>query len=99
LLVYDSGWIRNNGILVLELIFEMDADTMSASAALVTVVTLVIGVVQVAQRYVATADLMHKCDAIVYGILPWKGHSVWVMRRLRFKVVYSIPQISLPAEL
>jgi hypothetical protein len=85
---------------VLQLIFEMDAGTISAIAALVVaVVALVIAVAQVAQQYIATADLMRKCDSIVYGYLPGKGRGVWVMRQLRFKVVYSIPQISLPAEL
>jgi len=41
-----AGWNRNYGILVLGLIFEIDADTISAGAVLVTIIALRIGVVQ-----------------------------------------------------
>ena len=78
----------------------MDDGTIAAIVALVVaLIALLVAFAQVIQQYVATADLMRKCGSIVYGPLPGKGRRVWVVRQLRFKVVYSIPQISLRADL
>ena len=78
----------------------MDAGTIAAIVALVVALfALLVAFAQVIQQYVATADLMRKCDSIVYGPLPGKGRRVWVVRQLHFKVVYSIPQISLRPDL
>lgn len=78
----------------------MDPGTISAIVALViALLALFVAFAQVVQQYMATADLMRKWDSIVFGPLPGKGHRVWVMRQLRFKVIYEMPQLSLHADL
>jgi hypothetical protein len=46
---------------------------------------LLVACAQDVQQYVATADLMRKCDSIVYGPLPGKGHRLWVLKQLKSK--------------
>jgi hypothetical protein len=78
----------------------MDPGTISAIVALaVALIALLVAFAQVAQQYVSTAQLMRKCDSIVFGSLPGGGKRIWVGRQLRFKVVYSMPQISIDARL
>jgi hypothetical protein len=78
----------------------MDPGTISAIVALaVALIALLVALAQVAQQYVSTAGLMRKCDSIVFGQLRGGGKRVWVGRQLRFKVVYSMPRISIDATL
>ena len=71
----------------------LDAGTISAVAA------LVIAVAQVLQQYFVTGQLIRLCDSVVYGPLPGQGRRIWEPSQFRFRVVYSIPQISLDASL
>src|SRR6266536_4003340 len=78
----------------------MDSGTIAAIVALfVAAIALLVAFAQVAQQYIATADLIRKCDSTVYGPLPGKGRRVWKWRQMRFKVFYASPHISLTAEL
>src|SRR6266542_50925 len=78
----------------------MDSGSIAAIAALiVAMVALLVAVAQVVQQYIGTAYLMRKCDSSVYGPLPGRGRRIWFWHQLRFKVLYSIPQISLTPEL
>ncbi|KAK0383139.1 hypothetical protein NLU13_9052 [Sarocladium strictum] len=54
---------------------------------------------QVAQQYAATAQNMRKCERSVWGPMPGHaGRRVWVWRQLRFRIVYDMPNLFLPAE-
>jgi hypothetical protein len=75
------------------------ADIVAIAALVVALVAGLVAVAQVAQQYLGTAALIRKCDSIVYGPLPGRGKREFVLRQLRFKVVYSIPQISLSESL
>lgn len=78
----------------------MDSGTIAAIVALfVAAIALLVAFAQVAQQYIATADLIRKCDSTVYGPLPGKGRRVWKWRQMRFKVFYASPHISLTVEL
>lgn len=77
-----------------------DASTISAVAALVVACfALLIAVAQVLQQYLVTGQLIRLCDSVVFGPLPGQGRRIWEPSQLRFRVVYSIPQFSLDADL
>ena len=78
---------------------SLDVSTASAIVAVVIAVTaLVVALAQVVQQYLVTGQLIRICDSVVYGKMPGQGHRVWEFSQFRFRVVYSIPQISIPAE-
>lgn len=74
----------------------MDAATAAAVAALVvSILAMTIATAQVLQQYLNTGQLIRMCDGVVYGKMPGKGRRVWEYSQFRFRVVYSVPQISL----
>lgn len=76
----------------------MDASTVAAIAALVVAfVALLTTFAQALQQYVVSGQLIRICDSVVYGCgkLPGQGHRVWEFSQFRFRIVYSIPRISL----
>jgi len=78
----------------------MDAATAAAVAALVvSVLAMTIAIAQVLQQYLNTGQLIRMCDGVVYGKMPGRGRRVWEYSQFRFRVVYSVPQISLRPEL
>lgn len=77
-----------------------DTSTVAAVAALaVAFVALIVAFAQALQQYVVSGQLIRICDSVVYGKLPGQGHRVWQFSQFRFRVVYSIPQISLSPSL
>ncbi|KAI1159133.1 hypothetical protein F5B18DRAFT_39789 [Nemania serpens] len=80
---------------------DWDAATASAVAALVVaVVALFVAIAQATQQYLITGQLIRLCDSVVYGpVMPGQGRRVWLFSQFRFRVIYSIPQISLDAHL
>ncbi|OBT38595.1 hypothetical protein VE00_11177 [Pseudogymnoascus sp. WSF 3629] len=78
----------------------MDASTAAAVAALVVATAaFIIALAQVLQQYFVTGQSIRMCDSVVFGDMPGRGHRVWQMSQFRFRVVYSIPQISLAGQL
>lgn len=78
----------------------MSPETTTALVALViALLALFVTSAQAVQQYAATAHLMRKCDSIVVGPMPGGARRVWSMRQFRFRVLYTIPQISIPAHL
>lgn len=78
----------------------IDASTAATIAALVVaILAMLVAVSQVVQQYFLTGQLIRLCDAVVYGKMPGRGRRVWQLNQLRFRVVYSIPQVSLRKEL
>ncbi|KEF53582.1 uncharacterized protein A1O9_10557 [Exophiala aquamarina CBS 119918] len=74
----------------------MDAATAAAVAALVvSVLAMTIATAQVLQQYLNTGQLIRMCDSVVYGKMPGRGRRIWEYSQFRFRVVYSVPQISL----
>ncbi|KAJ4156321.1 hypothetical protein NW754_007945 [Fusarium falciforme] len=79
---------------------EWDAGTISAVVALVfALFALLVAVAQALQQYLITGQLIRLCDSVVFGPLPGQGRRIWQLSQFRFRVVYSIPQISLQADL
>ncbi|PQE32230.1 modin protein [Rutstroemia sp. NJR-2017a WRK4] len=77
-----------------------DASTISAVAALVVAsFALLVALAQVLQQYFVTGQLIRLCDSVVFGPLPGQGHRKWEWAQFRFRVLYTIPQISLDAKL
>ena len=77
-----------------------DTSTVAAVAALsVAFVALIVAFAQALQQYIVSGQLIRICDSVVYGKLPGQGHRVWQFSQFRFRVVYSIPQISLSPSL
>jgi hypothetical protein len=77
-----------------------DASTSAAVAALIVAsLALLIASAQVLQQYLITGQLIRLCDSVVFGPLPGQGRRVWQLSQFRFRVVYSIPQISLDTKL
>src|SRR5438552_2496076 len=75
----------------------MDTGTVAAVAALaIAIFALVIALAQVLQQYFVTGQLIRLCDSVVYGDMPGQGRRVWQFSQFRFRVIYQIPQISLP---
>lgn len=82
----------------------MSSNTESSSiAALVALViallALAVALAQVFQQYFITGQLIRICDSVVYGPMPGQGRRIWEAAQFRFRVVYSIPHISLPAKI
>ncbi|KAI0483459.1 hypothetical protein F4859DRAFT_399733 [Xylaria cf. heliscus] len=78
----------------------LDAATASAVAALVVaIIALVVAIAQATQQYLITGQLIRLCDSVVYGPMPGQGRRVWQFSQFRFRVIYSIPQISLETHL
>ena len=78
----------------------MDASTAAAVVAiLVALLALLVALAQVLQQYFITGQLIRICDSVVYGPMPGQGRRIWEPSQFRFRVVYSIPQIGLPATL
>src|SRR6478736_6381732 len=78
----------------------IDASTAATIAALVVaILAMLVAVSQVVQQYFLTGQLIRLCDSVVYGKMPGRGRRVWQLSQLRFRVVYSIPQVSLRTEL
>ena len=78
----------------------MDTSTIAAVAALVVAIAaFMIALAQVLQQYFVTGQSIRMCDSVVFGDMPGRGHRVWQMSQFRFRVVYSIPHISLPGHL
>ena len=77
-----------------------DAGTSAAVAALIVAgFALFITSAQALQQYFITGQLIRLCDSVVFGPLPGQGRRVWQLSQFRFRVVYSIPQISLDTNL
>ncbi|KAI8945048.1 hypothetical protein F4801DRAFT_569641 [Xylaria longipes] len=77
-----------------------DAATASAVAALVVaIIALFIALAQATQQYLITGQLIRLCDSVVFGPMPGQGRRVWQFSQFRFRVIYSIPQISLETHL
>lgn len=77
-----------------------DASTIAAVAALVVAcLAFLVASAQVLQQYFITGQLIRLCDSVVYGPLPGQGRRVWQFSQFRFRVLYSIPNISLDTEL
>ncbi|KAI0200208.1 hypothetical protein F4808DRAFT_171989 [Astrocystis sublimbata] len=75
---------------------DWDAATASAVAALVVaIIALFVAFAQATQQYLITGQLIRLCDSVVYGPMPGQGRRVWQFSQFRFRVIYSIPQISL----
>ncbi|KAI6781659.1 uncharacterized protein J7T54_003924 [Emericellopsis cladophorae] len=73
-----------------------DPATIAGVAALVVaVVAMIMAVVQATQQYLITGQQIRLCDSVVYGPMPGQGRRVWQMSQFRFRVLYSMPQISL----
>ncbi|KAI0449710.1 hypothetical protein F5B21DRAFT_508936 [Xylaria acuta] len=78
----------------------LDAATASAVAALVVaIVALFVAIAQATQQYLITGQLIRLCDSVVFGPMPGQGRRVWQFSQFRFRVIYSIPQISLETHL
>lgn len=78
----------------------MDVATAASIGALViAILAMFVAVLQALQQYYVTGQLIRLCDSVVFGKMPGQGRRVWEMRQLRFRVVYSIPQVSLRKDL
>lgn len=75
------------------------ADATAVAALAIALVAALVAFAQVAQQYIGTANLLQKCDSVVYGPLPGRGRREFYLRQLRFKVVYCVPQISISEDL
>lgn len=75
----------------------MDANTATAVAAVaVAVVAIALSTAQVLQQYFSTGQVTRICDSVVFGNLPGQGRRIWQKSQFRFRVVYALPQLSLP---
>jgi hypothetical protein len=75
----------------------MDVATISAIAVLfVAVFALMVAFAQAIQKYFITGQGISLCDSVVFADMPGQGRRIWQASQFRFRVVYSIPQISLP---
>jgi hypothetical protein len=75
------------------------ADVAAIAALVVAVVALITALAQALQQYFITGQLIRMCDSVVFGPLPGQGRRIWQFSQFRFRVLYSIPQISLRADL
>ncbi|EWZ30473.1 hypothetical protein FOCG_07623 [Fusarium oxysporum f. sp. radicis-lycopersici 26381] len=79
---------------------DWDASAIAAVAALIIALfALLVAVAQALQQYLITGQLIRLCDSVVFGPLPGQGYRVWQFSQFRFRVLYSIPQINLEADL
>lgn len=78
----------------------MEDDALTAVVALVVAVfALFIALAQVMQQYYGTGHLIRICDSVVFGPMPGQGRRVWEPSQFRFRVLYSMPRISLRCHL
>lgn len=78
----------------------MSAETGAAIAALiVAILAMTVAMAQAVQQYLVTGQLIRMCDSVVYGKMPGQGHRVWEFSQFRFRVIYSVPQVSLRSSL
>lgn len=78
----------------------MEPDKIATIAALaVALVALLVASAQVIQQYFVSGQLIRLCDSVVYNQMPGQGHRIWQFSQLRFRVVYSIPQVRLLPDL
>ena len=75
------------------------ATTASVAALVVACVAMLIATAQVLQQYFVTGQLIRLCDSVVFGPMPGQGRRIWQLSQFRFRVIYSIPQISLDTDL
>ncbi|EXM19133.1 hypothetical protein RAB80_015065 [Fusarium oxysporum f. sp. vasinfectum] len=79
---------------------DWDASAIAAVAALIIALfALLVAVAQALQQHLITGQLIRLCDSVVFGPLPGQGYRVWQFSQFRFRVLYSIPQINLEADL
>jgi hypothetical protein len=71
----------------------------SVTALIVAVMAIIIALAQTLQQYFVTGQLIRICDSVVFGPMPGQGRRVWQPSQFRFRVLYSIPQISLSTDL
>ncbi|PQE07251.1 hypothetical protein CJF31_00004971 [Rutstroemia sp. NJR-2017a BVV2] len=71
----------------------------SVTALIVAALAMIIALAQAVQQYFITGQLIRICDSVVFGPMPGQGRRVWQLSQFRFRVLYSIPQISLSADL
>lgn len=77
-----------------------DASTIAAVTDLiVAVIAMIVALAQALQQYFMTGQLIRICDSVVFGPMPGQGRRVWQLSQFRFRVLYSIPQISLSTHL
>lgn len=72
---------------------------VSVTALIAAVIAMVIALAQAVQQYFITGQLIRICDSVVFGPMPGQGRRVWQLSQFRFRVLYSIPQISLSTDL
>lgn len=78
----------------------MESEAAAAIAALIVAVfAMTVALAQVVQQYLVTGQLIRMCDSVVYGKMPGQGRRMWEFSQFRFRVVYSVPQISLRSSL
>jgi hypothetical protein len=75
------------------------ATIASVTALIVAVMAMVIALAQALQQYFITGQLIRICDSVVFGPMPGQGRRVWQLSQFRFRVLCSIPQISLSTDL
>ncbi|CAN9163583.1 unnamed protein product [Alternaria alternata] len=79
---------------------DSDPSTIvSVTALIAAVIAMVIALAQAVQQYFITGQLIRICDSVVFGPMPGQGRRVWQLSQFRFRVLYSIPQISLSTDL
>ncbi|CAN9148697.1 unnamed protein product, partial [Alternaria alternata] len=72
---------------------------VSVTALIAAFIAMVIALAQAVQQYFITGQLIRICDSVVFGPMPGQGRRVWQLSQFRFRVLYSIPQISLSTDL
>lgn len=77
----------------------MMAVDVATLSLLIALLALFVTLAQAIQQYLVTGQLIRICDSVVYGKMPGQGRRVWQFSQFRFRVVYCIPQISLPSSL
>lgn len=78
----------------------MDTETTTAVAAMViAILAMLVATAQALQQYLVTGHLIRLCDSVVFGRMPGSGHRIFEMSQLRFRIVYSMPQVSLRSNL
>ncbi len=80
--------------------FIMDWSAIAALVALIIAsLALLTALAQAAQQYLATGQVMRKCDQSVWGPMPGRsGRRIWNWHQFRFKVVFDMPNLFIPTE-
>ncbi|KAK4163207.1 hypothetical protein QBC43DRAFT_320176 [Cladorrhinum sp. PSN259] len=71
----------------------------SVAALIIAILAMIIALAQAIQQYFITGQLIRICDSVVFGPMPGQGRRVWQLSQFRFRVLYSIPQISIKSSL